>query len=163
VFVVNTGRSRVDRYDAAGGRTSWGRNGSGNGEFLEPLGVLVEGGEVYVVDYGNARIQVFDYAGRFRRSWTVEPWKGAPITYRPGIVSFRDRLYASDPAGNAILVYSRRGEARGRIVSPELQEPSGLAVSKEGRLYAVNLGNGMVVSVDLAAPGDPVVSRFAPR
>ena len=56
---------------------SWGRSGSGNGEFGIPQGIAVSvSGLVYVADSGNAqddsgnaRIQVFDAEGGFMFSW----------------------------------------------------------------------------------------------
>ena len=38
---------------------SFGSNGSGQGQFTNPIGVAVSNGEVYVSDQNNNRIQVF--------------------------------------------------------------------------------------------------------
>lgn len=46
--------------------TKWGSNGSGNGQFNLPMGVVVDSsGKVYVGEYGNSRIQKFDANGNF--------------------------------------------------------------------------------------------------
>jgi DNA-binding beta-propeller fold protein YncE/lysophospholipase L1-like esterase len=163
VFVANTGRSRIERYDAHGKGSGWGKSGKAEGEFQEALSLLVFGGEVYVADYGNARVQVFTYDGRFLRSFAVPAWKGASTAYRPAMVCFRDRLYLSDTAGGAILIYSRRGEALGRITSPVLAEPTGLAVGKDGTLYVANLGNGQVAAIDLNREAPDPGRAFAPK
>lgn len=50
----------------------WGFEGRGFGQFETPYGVVVDaGGQVYVVDGGNSRIQVFDSQGTFLRQIAV--------------------------------------------------------------------------------------------
>ncbi|MCB1753747.1 MAG: 6-bladed beta-propeller, partial [Gammaproteobacteria bacterium] len=46
---------------------TWGEQGSGPGQFNEPTGVAVHDGEVFVSDARNARIQIFDTEGHFKR------------------------------------------------------------------------------------------------
>jgi hypothetical protein len=46
--------------------TEWGTFGSGDGEFNNSTGVAVWGaGNIYTVDLGNHRIQVFGYLKNF--------------------------------------------------------------------------------------------------
>jgi hypothetical protein len=163
VFVANTGRARIERYGRGGAATHWGASGHANGEFQEPLGLAIAGHEVYVADYGNARIQVFTYEGKFVRTFTVAPWKGASMGFRPGIAIYRDHLYLADGPNSAILIYSLRGDEVGKIQAPEIVQPSGLGVSKDGTLYAANLGSGMVVAIDLNVKGPLTVTPFAPK
>ena len=48
----------------------WGIRGSGDGEFGWPQGLVIDGGgNVYVSECSNDRIQVFDPQGRFLRKW----------------------------------------------------------------------------------------------
>lgn len=55
------GNNRVQKFDSDGNFiTKWGSEGSGEGQFNRPLGISVDSeGNVYVVDTGNYRIQVF--------------------------------------------------------------------------------------------------------
>jgi hypothetical protein len=49
---------------------SWGSQGSGAGQFLNPVGIAVgPNGDVYVADAGNNRIQKFNANGTFLRQW----------------------------------------------------------------------------------------------
>ena len=50
----------------------WGTQGGGEGQFNQPVGVAVSGGEVFVSDLGNHRIQVFGLDGSFVRQWGTE-------------------------------------------------------------------------------------------
>ena len=60
VYVTDT-RHRVQKFDSAGTfLTKWGSYGAGNGQFNYPWGIAVApGGNVYVVDYDNQRVQKF--------------------------------------------------------------------------------------------------------
>lgn len=50
--------------------TSWGSQGSGAGQFLNPVGIAVgPNGDVYVADAGNNRIQKFNANGTYLRQW----------------------------------------------------------------------------------------------
>jgi len=49
---------------------SWGKKGSGPGEFNEPHGIALDtAGRVFVADRVNSRIQIFDSDGKFIAEW----------------------------------------------------------------------------------------------
>jgi DNA-binding beta-propeller fold protein YncE len=62
LYVTDTDSNRIDEFNPSTGAYlgSWGSKGSGNGQFLNPQGIVVDpNGNIYVNDYGNDRIQVF--------------------------------------------------------------------------------------------------------
>lgn len=66
---------RVHKYTSSGGFiTSWGSEGSSNGQFYDgPKNVAVAlDGNVYVTDAGNHRVQKFDSNGNFIKAWGEE-------------------------------------------------------------------------------------------
>jgi DNA-binding beta-propeller fold protein YncE len=64
------GNARVHRFDASGAFVlGWGRRGVGDGEFIVPHGVWVDGDRVIVADRDNSRLQLFDREGRFLAAW----------------------------------------------------------------------------------------------
>jgi len=65
VYVVDTGNSRIQKFDNGGTfLTMWGSAGSGGGQFDSPTGLAVDAnGSVIVTDTGNDRIERFDGSG----------------------------------------------------------------------------------------------------
>ncbi|MCP4403302.1 MAG: 6-bladed beta-propeller [bacterium] len=62
VYVTEIGNNRIQVFDKDGNFiTMWGRQGSGDGEFGNLHGIIVdkETGWVYAADTANNRIQVF--------------------------------------------------------------------------------------------------------
>ena len=77
LFVTDTGNKRVQVFDGEGNFIAqFGKSGSGEGEFNEPVGISFDqAGNIYVADTWNQRIQVFDSSFKFVRAWTVTPWQ----------------------------------------------------------------------------------------
>jgi tripartite motif-containing protein 71 len=80
-MAVDDGNSRIYVTDSVGSnvhqfgtdlalQTSWGSDGTGDGQFKTPTGVTVDtSGNVYVVDSGNARVQKFNSSHTFVIKW----------------------------------------------------------------------------------------------
>ncbi len=106
VYVADGGNQRIQVFDSQGGfKRMWGRDvvnsgGTGwelcetaanckigepgelGGEMDFPIGVAFDsGGLVYVVEYNNVRIQVFDKQGGFQRLWARDAVMGGVTTY----------------------------------------------------------------------------------
>ncbi|WP_394201412.1 6-bladed beta-propeller [Marinagarivorans algicola] len=66
VYITDQGSQKVKKFNAKGDYvTAWGQWGSGNGEFYKPKGIAIDKGIVYVVDYGNYRVQQLSVEGVF--------------------------------------------------------------------------------------------------
>jgi RHS repeat-associated protein len=77
VWVADTKLDRVDELTSAGKYvTSFGTEGSGNGQFKEPRGIAISGkgesADIYVLDAGNNRVQEFSIKGTFIRAFGME-------------------------------------------------------------------------------------------
>jgi sugar lactone lactonase YvrE len=91
VYVTETYANRVQKFDSSGNfLRAWGKNvggtgvpicavaascaagalGSAGGDFFTPEGIATDsGGNVYVADFSNSRVQKFDSSGTFLRTW----------------------------------------------------------------------------------------------
>jgi DNA-binding beta-propeller fold protein YncE len=73
IFVADgLGNARIAKFDKDGKFVkSWGKRGSGPGEFANVRSIAVDGqGNVYAADGGNRRIQVFDNNGNLKTAFT---------------------------------------------------------------------------------------------
>ena len=123
---------------------TWGGHGDRPGRFNEPTGVAVGGGEVYVSDARNGRIQVFDREGRFLRQF------GRKRLGRPMNLTFAaGRLYVADYWHDRVFVFAPDG-ALGRAIGGagdapgRFNSPGGVVVTHEGDLVVADFYNQRV-------------------
>lgn len=154
MYVVDIGgplsqNHRVRVYNAQTGAHLFdiGKRGEDPGEFNLPRDVAIgKNGELYVVDGGNFRIQVFDHDGKFLRTF-------GHLGKQLGNFA-RPKEIAIDPAGNVYVADAAFGNFQ--IFTPEGQLlmfigqrsgedgpglfmlPSGIAVDEDGRVYVVD-------------------------
>jgi len=136
---------------------AWGEPGSGPGQFRDPTGIAVTETEVFVSDSRNARIQVFDHAGRFRRQFGVrdEAQGEAPGSLgRPmNLALHNDELYVADYWHDRIQVFSLAGAplrtlGRSGAAAGEFRSPGGVAVAANGDLFVADFYNQRIQRLD---------------
>jgi uncharacterized protein (TIGR03663 family) len=97
----------------------FGTAGSAEGQLMAPRGVAVgSDGLVYVADWGNHRIQVFDGEGQFVRGW------GSPCDLETG-------AGCVDPDGSGPQP----------LGAGQFREPWGIAVADDGTVYVADTWN----------------------
>jgi len=128
---------------------SWGRWGTGPGEFKTPHALEFDSrGRLFVADRGNARIQIFDQEGNFQEEWKQ-------FSRISGLeIDRADTLYAIDSESDATRNVGWRkgvriGSARdGRVNffipghqtdAPEGAAGEGVAVDAAGNVYAAEV------------------------
>jgi DNA-binding beta-propeller fold protein YncE/4-amino-4-deoxy-L-arabinose transferase-like glycosyltransferase len=130
--------------------TGWGALGRGRGQFNRPQDVAVSpGGDVYVVDTGNYRVQRFDAAGRFLDAWGsrgegpgqfLEPWA-------MGIDS-QGNVYVLDASTGRVQKFTAEGQFLGTFgENSGFYSPRGLAIDRDGNLYVADTGGNRVVKL----------------
>jgi sugar lactone lactonase YvrE len=128
---------------------SWGKLGSGPGEFRTPHGLAFDSrGRLFVADRGNVRIQVFDQEGKF-----VEETKN--FSRLSGIAIVNDTIYgadseSSDTSNKGWRKGIRIGPIKGMtpiyfIPDPDLKATGtsaaeGVAVDAAGNVYGAEVG-----------------------
>lgn len=125
--------------------TSWGGNGTADGDLRSPSDVEVDAnGDVYVVDSANDRIQKFSPDGVFLEKWG-SAGSGPGQFNRPfgigigpdGFIYVLDQLDYSvkkfDAGGTFITEWGEQG-----IDPGELNAPSGIDVGPDGRVFVAD-------------------------
>lgn len=146
---VTSENHRVRVFNATTGEhlQDIGKRGSGPGEFNLPRDLAIgRDDQLYVVDSGNFRIQVFDRNGKFLSAF-------GKVGKQLGDFA-RPKEVATDPAGNVYVVDTAFGNIQ--VFSPEgdllmfigersesnaparYMLPSGVFVDEDGRIYMVD-------------------------
>lgn len=154
VFVVDTGgvssdRHRVLVFDASTGEllNTISRRGSGEGELNLPRDATVGiDGNLYVVDGGNFRVQVFTQSGEFIRSFGDIGRQSGQFSRPKGIgIDQGGNVYVADTAFGNFQIFNPEGQvllavgSRNSVPGPaRFMLPAGLAVDEDGRIYMVD-------------------------
>lgn len=152
LYVANSHSHDIAAFDLAGGKHlfSIGERGNLDGRFNFPTDVAVDSeGDVYVADSMNARVQVFDNEGKFKRKFGVRGDAMTSFKLIKGISVSRDGyVFLSDAMANRIMVFDKNGvslltfggmEKGGRReMIGGFAAPRGIYVDKKDRFYVVD-------------------------
>lgn len=137
VFDSNTGAHLFDL----------GKRGIGPGEFNLPRDVAIGvNGQIYVVDGGNFRVQVFDRTGRYLNSFgSVGKQMGNFARPKEIATDASGNVYVVDAAFGNFQIFNAEGDLlmfigeRSEIDGPaRYMLPSGIYVDEDGRVYMVD-------------------------
>lgn len=123
----------------------------GDGQFAFPQSVAVDSaGNIYVADFGNARIQKYDANGKFLLKWGSRGNGEGQFNQPVGVAidkegnvyvadSSNDRIQKFDTNGKFLTKWGGLGAGEGQF-----HEPRGIAVDGSGNVYVVDSGNHRV-------------------
>jgi len=151
------GNNRVVHLDRNGRFIKeWGKLGSGPGEFSLPHSIVMDSqGRLYVADRNNARIQVFDVAGRFLAEWrnVMVPWcititkddhlwvtGSSPMVWRPedknlGCPPKDQMVVRFDTSGRVLQLWTFPLGEEGKEQPGQLNWIHAIGVDSQGNLY----------------------------
>lgn len=127
----------------------WGETGSEPGQFRNPIGIDGAGGEVFVSEAGNRRIQVLSPAGTVRRQIGPALADSDSLRRPMHLAATDSALYIPDYNTDRVHVLSLDGRPRRSIdgtgFNVPFDAPGGVAVDSTGRLYVADFYNHRVV------------------
>lgn len=141
--------------------SSWGSPGSKPGELSAPSDVAMgQGGEIYVSDSWNHRIQKFSSDGRLLAHWgkKADIWnlKKDELLFPRGIaVAPNGDVYVADTATHRVIKYTPQGKVifvlgDGQAMQQvgKFDTPLDVAVDSAGNLYVSDSGNSRIEKFD---------------
>lgn len=146
-FFISDGytNTRVVKFDKNGKfLTSWGKPGTGPGEFNLVHAVDIDARRrIYIADRSNSRIQIFDENGKY-----LDEWRKIRMPMDILITAKQD-VWVLDGATNKILKYDLNGRllyswgTYGQF-SGDLWGGHQMSVDQDGNLYVAEVYNGRV-------------------
>jgi sugar lactone lactonase YvrE/regulation of enolase protein 1 (concanavalin A-like superfamily) len=167
LFLADEGNEDLEALDSAGNRLpQWWTYGTGDGQFNSPLGIAVDStGNVHETDFGHApsmvysnRVQIFDAAGTFLRSWpgndpgnrdptalAVDKSGNTYLLLAEPLVYYGQEpaVQVYDSTGKLLRSWGSKGSGNGQF-----SHPRGIAVAASGDVYVTDGDNNRVVVFD---------------
>jgi phospholipase C len=146
IWVAEEGSARVAEFSPTGSLlTSFGTDGSGDGQLNGPTAVSVSDGTVYVADFGNSRIEEFTTAGSYTASISVPTPTGVAVTSTGDIwvasasYTYGNGVYEYSPSGVRLLAAESTQSGYGAF-----GDTGGIAVGLDGAVYVTQPDYGLV-------------------
>ncbi|MBI4977993.1 MAG: 6-bladed beta-propeller [Spirochaetes bacterium] len=116
-------------------------------ELMQPIDVIADEEKLYVLDYADNTLKIFDVNGRKIKTIT---YGKKPLSHPKGIAldrgnniyiadSGNDMVHKYSPDGTLLMSVGSNGYAEGRLACP-----SSVAVDAEGKVYVADTGNNRV-------------------
>ena len=150
LYVTDQCNHRVQKFDITGTYLfQFGSRGSGNGQLQNPLGITVHDGKLYVGEYNNHRISVFQLDGQFSHiigsGHLKYPWYIA--------VSSNDQLLVANYGHHCISIFTLDGNYVGKFGTQgtgrgQLSGPIGIATDMYSFIIVTEFNNGRVSIFD---------------
>ena len=133
--------------------------GSGNGQFFDVQGIAVSGGNVYVTDRGNNRVQEFSTTGTYIRKFGSKGSGNGQFSAPFDIVTEpssgdlfvtdkeNDRVEEFTPSGVFLATFGTSGTGNGQFSAPK-----GIAINAAGGIYVADTGNNRMSEWSETAP-----------
>ncbi|MDI6808349.1 MAG: NHL repeat-containing protein [Candidatus Eisenbacteria bacterium] len=150
LLVVDGRGRRVEKFDRKGNYIGELASGS---VFFSPKDVFSSGElGIYVLGSREGIIELYDMRGRFSKD--ISPAlssEGRPYSFERIALDSSGRIYLTDRAGGRVLLLTTTGEVVKSFYPSDLSSefhPSGLAVGKDGAVFASDPVSGLIIVFD---------------
>ncbi len=156
LFVADSGNNRIQVFDLGTNQLLeiWGASApqpsAQPGSFNQPWAMAAdEAGNIYVVDYGNRRLQKFNFIGdvvaSFEQNVTTSGLLKEPVDIAVRTVDDKAQIFVVDRLSAKIVVFAESGkpllDSKGigiELVDPRLTKPMGLAIAGDALFIGDN-------------------------
>lgn len=123
-----------------------GRTGQAPGEFLNPMGLIIDAyGQLYVADAGNNRVQVIDSNGHFVTELGSHGWREGEFDFPSDVALSFDTLYVADTGNNRVQfcnLLSRNFHPINTTTQDiQFDAPEGIGIGRNGEVFVVDTLN----------------------
>jgi len=126
---------------------TFGSQGNGNGQFNSPLRVTTDSkGNIFICDYNNQRIQLFDCKGNFILSFPSPGSHGIAINSKEYLLISGDTQLVKVLDSQRKLLFSFGSEGKG---NGQFNYPYGICVDSKDNIYICDYGNHRIQIFDL--------------
>jgi DNA-binding beta-propeller fold protein YncE len=153
LYVVDAHGHRIVVFSKKDGSFlySFGKNGSGKGDFHYPTNIFIDkDGLLYITDSMNFRVQIFDRDGHFISMFGKHGDGSGDFSQPRGIAvdseghvyvvdALFDTVQIFDRDGRFLLAFGKTGKEKGEMILP-----AGLFIDEEDRIYAADSYNKRV-------------------
>ena len=128
----------------------------------EPRGAAVDGsGRLWIADFGNSRLRVFDREGGKLGGWGGRGSGEFGFRELCGVAIRGDALDVADTWNGRVQAYTLDGVLRASV--GDLYGPRGIAIAPDGRVWVTDTGNHRVVSFDPLLSDKKIVGQKGSR
>lgn len=145
LFLLDAAMGQLKRFDPCQCRFEsvpcTGGLGAGPRQVSDPHGIAIRGGDLFICDTGNWRVQIFALKGMTLRAiWLTPAAAAVASAWQPYDLVFdvRGRAFISDFANGVIHRFDRLG--RWQIKFGGLNQPTHLAIDRLGKIYVAQAG-----------------------
>jgi YD repeat-containing protein len=159
LWVADSGNNRVEKFSEEGAYlSSYGKEGSGAGEFTGVGDVTQCKGNMYATDTGGNRVMEFSTAAKTVGNFGTPGQENGQFTRIAAIAcSANKTLYVTDEASSRVERFDTAGAFLGSFGSQggapaQLASPNGVVIDAAGAVAVLDAGNNRV---EVWAPGNP--------
>ncbi|MBQ7165508.1 MAG: VWA domain-containing protein [Treponema sp.] len=172
LLVSESSGNRLSELDASGKLVKHiGKKGRGLGELIGPQYLAEDSqGNIYVTDYGNCRVVVFDQDGNGLLSFGRKTDEFDGLKSPTGIAIWEDRIFVADSVKGGVYEFDRAGNYRGILVEEgTLKKAEGmkcwgnyLIIADRNRVLTVDVFTGSVFENAATGNGKTQITSAVP-
>ena len=162
IYVTDSGNNRVQKFNSSGVyQSQFGSAGSGNGQFNQPVSIIINSNGIYVADILNNRIEKFNSSGVYQSQFGSTGSSDGLFRNLSAIATDSSgNIYVADTSNNRVQKFNSSGVYQSQFgvqgtntadpnqAAGQFNVPKGVAFDSSGNIYVVDTNNNRVEKFD---------------